>query len=163
MPGFQLWPNFLPAMLMVTYAVSADSNSNPFSVRAFQISRNGGRSWGHRYDPHPRPSTIHFRTSGRWISTGHPGPPLPTRSGGKTQPSHELHSFRARGGSRVVVEPGGVRVADWPWPVGTFPSQIPRTNWIAPTEVLRRCSSDGRSSPGQRVHEDRREPGASKG
>ena len=127
---FPTLAKFPSGELMVTYAVSADSNANPYSVRAFQISRNGGRSWGHRYDliTDLQPSIFVPQGNGSLLTIlAHlyqPGP----------EERHNFHTSYTRferGGSSVVVEPAGVRVVDWPWPVGTFPSQMPRTNWIA--------------------------------
>ena len=48
MPGSSnFWPAFPSGELMVTYAVSADSNvKSLFGSGLSPISRNGGRSWG---------------------------------------------------------------------------------------------------------------------
>ena len=127
---FPTLAKFPSGELIVTYAVSADSNANPYSVRAFQISRNGGHNWGHRYDliTDLQPAIYVPQGEGSLLAIlAHLYQP-------EREERHNLHTsynLFERGGSSVVVEPAGVRVVDWPWPVGTFPSQMPRTNWIA--------------------------------
>ena len=127
---FPTLAKFPSGELMVTYAVSPDSNANAFSVLAFQISKDGGQSWGHRYDiiPEIQPAIFVPQEEGSLLAIlAHLY--LPDQ-----EEKHNLHGVYTRfeqGGRSVVMEPAGVRVVDWPWPVGLFPSRMPRTNWIA--------------------------------
>ena len=127
---FPTLAKFPSGELMVTYAVAADSNANPYSVRGFQISRDGGQSWGHRYDiiTDLQPAIYVPQEEGSLLAIlAHLYRPDP-------EERHNLHTVYTRfehGGRSVVTEPAGVRVVDWPWPVGLFPSRMPRTNWIA--------------------------------
>src|SRR5262245_16622251 len=116
--------------LIVTYSLVADTNENPTYNTAFQISRDGGRTWGHRYDTIPDHQG--------WIYV--PQEPdalmaIPAhmyqRDANDSRNFHASYNRFERGGGRVIMEPSGVRVVDWPWPVEVFPSTIPRTNWIS--------------------------------
>ena len=127
---FPTLAKFPSGELMVTYAVSPDSNANAFSVLAFQISKDGGQSWGHRYDiiPEIQPAIFVPQEEGSLLAI------LAHLYRPDQEERHNLHGVYTRfeqGGRSVVMEPAGVRVVDWPWPVGLFPSRMPRTNWIA--------------------------------
>ena len=127
---FPTLAKFPSGELMVTYSLVADTNENPTYLRAFQISRDGGRSWGHRNDliPDHQPWIYVPRDDGSLLA-------IPSHFyQADPEDPYNLHSTYSRfeqGGDRVVMEPAGTQVVDWPWPVGTFPSQLPRTNWIA--------------------------------
>jgi hypothetical protein len=127
---FPTLAKFPSGELMVTYSLVADTNENPTYLRAFQVSRDGGRSWGHRNDliPDHQPWIYVPRDDGSLLA-------IPSHFyQADPEDRHNLHSTYSRfeqGGDRVVMEPAGTQVVDWPWPVGTFPSQMPRTNWIA--------------------------------
>ncbi len=115
---------------MVTYSLVADTNENPTYLTAFQISRDGGRSWGHRNDliPDHQPWIYLPRDDGSLLA-------IPSHFyQADPEDRHNLHATYSRferEGNRVVMEPAGTRMMDLPWAVDMFPSPIPRTNWIA--------------------------------
>lgn len=116
--------------LMVAYSLVADTNQNPTYVSAFQISTDGGRSWGHRYDVIPDHQP--------WIYLPEPdGALLAIPAHLHQDDPEDFRNFHApftrfeRGGRRLVMEPGGLRVVDCPWAVEMFPGRAPRSNWIA--------------------------------
>ncbi len=120
--------------LMVTYSLVADTNEEPLYLRAFQISKDGGKTWGHRYDliPDHQPWIYFPQADGSLLAI----PSHFYQSDSKDR--HNLHAPYCRfeqGGDRLIFEPGGTRIVDLPWAVDMFPSRIPRTNWIARTKL----------------------------
>ena len=94
---------------MVTYAVSADSNANPYSVRAFQISRTAAA-----VGDTAMTSSRTFNQPFTYLRGGILyWPSWPTSTNPDREERHNLHTsynLFERGGSSVVVEPAGVRV-----------------------------------------------------
>ena len=44
---------------------------------------------------------------------------------------HGIYTRIEQGGKRVLMEPGGLKVVDWPWEVNEHESKMPRSNWTA--------------------------------
>lgn len=120
--------------LLVTYSLTADTNEEPTYLSAFQVSRDGGKTWGHRYDliPDHQPWIYLPRADGSLLA-------IPSHFyQADPEDRHNLHAPYCRleqGGDRLVIEPAGTRMVDLPWAVDMFPSEIPRTNWIARTKL----------------------------
>jgi hypothetical protein len=102
--------------LIITYSLVADTNENPAYVGAFQISSDGGKTWGQRYDvlPEHQPMIYVPQEAGSLIAI--PAQLYPKKPG-------DLHNFQAayirfeQGGRRMIMEPQGVQVVDWPFPL----------------------------------------------
>ncbi len=125
---FPTLARFSTGELIVTYALTPDTNQAAMFVSGFQISRDGGKTWGHRYDVIPEfGSTILLpREDGSLIRMPHL---LYQISPEDKHNFHGAYTRFERGGRRMIFEPAGVRVVDWPWPVESHPGPIPRTNW----------------------------------
>lgn len=114
--------------LIATYALDPDSQQNPFFLSAFQLSTDGGANWGTRYGvlmqhiplifiPEEPDSLIALPSEllGDWT--------------GSNQNLHGPYLRFEQGGKKVVMEPDGVRVVDWPWPVKQNSNTQPKSNW----------------------------------
>ena len=114
--------------LIVSYSLVADTNENPANVRAFQISHDGGRTWGRRYEvlPEHQPMIYVPPTDGSLMAI--PAQLYPRRPGQK-QDFHAAH-IRIEPGGKFILEPGGVQVVDWPWPVEVNQRPAPEANWF---------------------------------
>ena len=114
--------------LLVTYSLVPDTNENPSNVGAFQISRDGGRTWGHRYEVLPEHHPLIYVPQEDGSLVAIPSHLFPVSPG-------DRHNFRAAylrfepGARRMILEPDGVRVVDWPWPVNVVPRPVPKSNW----------------------------------
>jgi hypothetical protein len=114
--------------LLATYAMDPDTQQNPQFSSAYQISHDGGRTWGMRYTTliqHipmifiPAPNNSLIALPSEVMGTG----PQPDRN--FTGP---LLAFE-RGGERVVMQENGFRVVDWPEPVDAVSNPQPKDNW----------------------------------
>lgn len=114
--------------LLATYAMDPDTQQNPYFQSAYQISHDGGRTWGMRYStlmqhipmifiPQPNNSLMALPSEvmGRGPDPDHnfAGPLLHFEDGGR----------------RVVMEEDGFRVDGWPEPVDASPNPQPKLNW----------------------------------
>ena len=83
--------------LIVSYSLVADTNENPANVRAFQISPDGGRTWGRSYEvlPEHQPMIYVPPTDGSLMAI--PAHLYPRRPG-------EKQNFQA---AHIRIEPGG--------------------------------------------------------
>ena len=114
--------------LICSYSLVADTNENPANVRSFQISHDGGRTWGRRYEvlPEHQPMIYVPPTDGSLMAI--PAQLYPRRPGQK-QDFHAAH-IRIEPGGKFILEPGGVQVVDWPWPVEVNQRPAPEANWF---------------------------------
>ena len=113
--------------LIATYALDPDTQQNPYFLSAFQISKDSGEHWGTRYGMLIQhiPLTFVPAADDSLIA-------LPSELLGDGHASRNLHGPYLRfeqGGTKVVMEPDGVRVVDWPWPVQPIHSTEPESNW----------------------------------
>lgn len=116
--------------LIVTYSLVADTNANPAYMGAFQASTDGGKTWGHRYEVLPEHQPMIFVPQKDGSQMAIPAQLYPKTPGDK----HNFHGAYIRfekGGRRMIFEPAGVKVVDWPWPVGIWRREAPETNWYA--------------------------------
>ncbi len=114
--------------LIVIYALVADTNENPHYLSGFQISRDEGKTWGHRYDMIPEfGSTILLpRDDGSIVLIPHL---LYRETPEDKQNFHAAFTRFEPGGRRVIIEPMGIRVVDWPWLVDAHDRRLPSKNW----------------------------------
>ncbi len=114
--------------LIAMYTLDPDSFEDPVSISGFQISRDGGQHWGRRYSVlmHHNPMTF-----------------IPIKDDSLLGVASELHQrvpgddrnfvgplwIFQKGGEQMLMVPEGMRVVDWPWPVGILPSPQPRESW----------------------------------
>ncbi|MSO22850.1 MAG: exo-alpha-sialidase [Acidobacteria bacterium] len=127
---FPTLARFSTGELLALYALTEDSNSSAAYVSGFQISGDSGKTWGHRYDIIPEfGSTILYpkKEDGSILLIPHI---VYQRTPGDTRNFHGLYSQFEERGRRIVMEPAGLQVLDWPWPVEAVPNKIPQTNWV---------------------------------
>lgn len=116
--------------LLLTYSSSPDTNLNPGYTGTFQISADGGRTWGQRYDvlPEHQPMIYVDQLDNSLLAI--PAQLYPTKSGDRRNFQATYTRFE-QGGRRLILEPRGVRVVDWPWPVESWSRPVPEANWYA--------------------------------
>jgi hypothetical protein len=114
--------------LIATYTMDPDTQQNPQFSSAYQISHDGGRTWGMRYTTlmqHipmifiPAPNNSLIAVPSEVAGTG----PEPDRNF-----SGPLLTFE-HGGDRVVMQENGFRVLDWPEPVDATSNPQPKDSW----------------------------------
>src|ERR1700722_4548064 len=100
--------------LIATYAMDTDSNDNPVSLSAYQISDDGGAHWGRRCTvlmQHesmvfvPKPHNSLLAVASEFVQ-----PP----SGSKRDLVGPTYLFE-EGGKHMTFTVDGARVLDWPW------------------------------------------------
>lgn len=102
--------------LLVTYTMVTDYNDNPRNLSGLQFSRDGGKTWGERHDflAEHQPMIYVPEDDGSLVA-------IPAYL--HKQTLHDDRNLQAtytrleKGGRRVIIEPTGVRVTDWPWPM----------------------------------------------
>ncbi|MEZ4731384.1 MAG: sialidase family protein [Caldilineaceae bacterium] len=118
--------HFPTGELLLAYSLAADTNENQVDLSGYQVSSDGGHTWTPRYDilPEHQPMIYVPQADGALLA-------LPAYLYAVTPA--DLHTFCGaatrfeEGGRRVVFEPQGVRLVDWPWPVQILPNPY-RTN-----------------------------------
>jgi hypothetical protein len=122
--------SFPKGELIVTYTMVPDTNDNPFNLSGFQISRDAGETWG------PRSTIIAEHQSMIYVPEDDDSlMAIPSYLYQRT-PGDE-RNFRAAytrfedGGRRVVIEPDGLQVVDWPWAAELIKGVTPPENWLA--------------------------------
>jgi hypothetical protein len=114
--------------LIATYALDPDTQRNPFFLSAFQLSKDGGERWGTRYGILMQHIPMIFVPEDPDSLIALPSELL----GDKEAKGQNLRGPYLRfeqGGKRMVMEPDGVRVVNWPWPVQSNPNGQPESNW----------------------------------
>ncbi len=118
---FPALAQFPTGELLLTSSLAADTNENQVDVSGYQVSADGGQTWTPRYDivPEHQPMIFVPQADGAlfaipaYLYAIHPDDP---------------HTFGGaamrfeQAGRRVVFEPQGVRLVDWPWPVAILPN-----------------------------------------
>ena len=115
--------------LMVTYSLVPDTNANPMDITGLQISRDGGKTWGRRHTilPEHQPMIYVPQKEGNSLM-GIPAYIYPRSEGDRRNFTAPYYRFE-EGGRRIVVEPDGVQVVDWPWDVPLNPSGFARMSF----------------------------------
>jgi hypothetical protein len=123
-PTISKFPN---GELLATYSLVPDTNENPAYMSGFQISKDGGKTWGHRYEVLPEHQRMIYVPEKDGSLMAIPTRFYPITPGDR----HNFHACYIRfepGGRRVIIEPGGVRVVNWPWAVEVVPRLVPQKN-----------------------------------
>jgi hypothetical protein len=136
-PDFDRWSfihltpmlaKFPKGELIATYALDPDTQQNPFFLSAFQISKDGGEHWGSRYSVLMQHIPMIFVPAEPDSLIALPSEFLGDDKG-NGQNLHGPYLRFDEGGKRMVMEPDGVRVVEWPWPVEPHPNTQPESNW----------------------------------
>ncbi len=114
--------------LIATYAMDPDRQDNPLFANGYQISGDGGRTWGRRMSVIMQHNPMVYVPRDADTLLGIPCELM------RASPQDERNfvgpaCYFESGGSRLVMVPDGVRVVDWPWPVEVTPSPQPSENW----------------------------------
>jgi hypothetical protein len=102
--------------LFVSYALDPDDLAAPVRVSGYQISKDGGQHWGHRY------SVLMTHLAMVYVPSDHDsllmfsGELVPQNPGDNRNFVAPAYRFE-QGGDRMVMMPEGVRLVDWPSPV----------------------------------------------
>ena len=102
--------------LLVTYTMVTDYNDNPRNLSGLQFSLDDGKTWGERHDflAEHQPMIYVPQEDGSLVA-------IPAYLHKQTlDDDRNLHASYTRleqGGRRVIIEPAGVRVIDWPWSI----------------------------------------------
>ncbi|MBX3010003.1 MAG: exo-alpha-sialidase [Caldilineaceae bacterium] len=123
-PGLARFPT---GELLLTYSLTSDTNENTLDISGVMFSRDGGQHWTQRYDIVPEHQPMIFLPQADGALFALPAylfVDTPTEQ-------HNFHGASMRfeaGGQRILFEPQGVRLVDWPWPVAILPNPY-RTNY----------------------------------
>ena len=116
--------------LLVTYTQVSDGMDNPRDLSAIHFSEDGGKTWGEKNDLIPQHQAMIYVPTG---PSALMAIPAYLKSDGDPQNFYANYTLLERGGRRIVIEPRGVKVVDWPWPVARnnwyyfFPGDVPGT------------------------------------
>lgn len=113
--------------LIATYTLDPDTQANPYFLSGFQISKDRGEHWGTRYATLIQHIPMTFIPAANNSLIALPSELLGGREG--NQNLHGPYVKFEQGGEKVSMEPDGVRVVDWPWPVSENHSLQPEANW----------------------------------
>jgi hypothetical protein len=113
--------------LLLTYSLAADTNENHVDISGYQVSADGGKSWTPSYGviPEHQPMIFVPQSDGAIFA-------IPAYL--YTQHPDDLQNFYGgairfeRAGQRVVYEPQGVRLVDWPCPIDLMPNPQQSSN-----------------------------------
>ncbi len=114
--------------LIVTYALDPDTQANPVFISGFQISKDGGEHWGLRYSVVMQHIPMIFIQQPGDSLMALPSDLMEQTPGDDRNLRGPLWRFE-QGGKRVVMEPDGLRVLGWPWPVKVDRGPQPEPNW----------------------------------
>ncbi|MGH9344911.1 MAG: sialidase family protein, partial [Terriglobia bacterium] len=114
--------------LIVTYTLDPDTQANPIFLSGFQMSKDGGEHWGLRYGVIMQHIPMIFIPQPDDSLMALPSELMSQTPGDDRNLRGPLWRFE-QGGKRMVMEPDGVRVVSWPWPVTVEPGTQPRPNW----------------------------------
>jgi len=114
--------------LIATYTMDPDTQQNPQFSSAYQISHDGGRTWGMRYSTLMQHIPMIFIPAPNNSLIALPSEVMGTGSEPDRNFAGPLLTFE-NGGERVVMQENGFRVVDWPEPIDATSSPQPKQNW----------------------------------
>lgn len=114
--------------LIATYTMDPDTQQNSQFSSAYQISHDGGRTWGMRYTTLMQHIPMLFLPAPNNSLIALPSEIMGTGSDPDHNFAGPLLTFE-QGGKRVVSEEDGFRVVDWPEPVDAISNPQPKSNW----------------------------------
>jgi len=107
--------------LLLAYSLAADTNENQSDLSGYQISADGGHSWTPRYDIVPEHQQMIYVPQADGALFAIPAYLYAVTPGDQYNFCGAAMRFE-QAGRRVIFEPQGVRVVDWPWPVEILPN-----------------------------------------
>lgn len=110
-PSMTRFPN---GELMVSYSLVSDYYDNPRNFSGVQFSSDQGRTWGRRHDFVAEHQAMVFAAEPDNSLLGIPAYLYPQKPGDERN-FDATYTLMQHGGSRVILEPNGVKVVDWPW------------------------------------------------
>ena len=119
--GYGWYPTiaqFPTGELLLIHSLVPDKNDNVIDVAGFIVSCDDGESWGDRYDILSEHQPMIFVPQDDGALMAIPAY-LYADSPGEQHSFHGPYTRFEAGGQRVVIEPRGVRIVDWPWAVTT--------------------------------------------
>lgn len=138
-----LMARFPDGNLIVTYPLDPDTHDNPVYSTGFQISKDDGAHWGIRYSVIMQHMTMIFIPAADDSLILLPSETMALSPGNNYNFQGPYIRFE-QGGKKMVMEPRGVRILDWPWPIQVTPDVGPQINWhymIRPTGSYLRVGS----------------------
>ncbi len=117
-PGLAHFPT---GELLLTYSLAADTNENQFDLSGYQVSADGGHSWTPRYDILPEHQPMIYVPEPDGALFAIPAYLYALSPGDQHNFCGAAIRFE-QAGRRVIFEPQGVRLVDWPWPIAPQPN-----------------------------------------
>lgn len=111
-PSMTRFPN---GELMVSYSLVSDYYDNPRNFSGVQFSSDEGRTWSRRLDFVAEHQAMVFAPEPDNSLLGIPAYLYPAAPGDERN-FVATYTRLEGGGRRVLLEPNGVKVANWPWP-----------------------------------------------
>jgi hypothetical protein len=105
----------------LTYSLAADTNENQFDLSGYQVSADSGHSWTPRYDILPEHQPMIYVPEPDGALFAIPAYLYALSPGDQHNFCGAAIRFE-QAGRRVIFEPQGVRLVDWPWPIAPQPN-----------------------------------------
>ena len=102
--------------LLISYSLVSDYNDNPRNLSGLQFSSDNGQTWSSRRDFVGEHQAMVYAPLDSATLLG-----IPAYLSASTEKSDRnfegTYTRLELGGGRVILEPSGVKVVDWPWPM----------------------------------------------
>jgi hypothetical protein len=100
--------------LLISYSLVSDYYDNPRNFSGVQLSIDQGKTWGRRLDFLAEHQALVYAPEADDSLLGIPAYLYPQTPGDERN-FEATYTRLECGGSRIILEPGGVKVVDWPW------------------------------------------------